>query len=207
MPGGSEHLMDLMLVAVSKAGGNVDDQKLFEMVNKVYESEVAKKNRLMPGVHIDDEHGHLEMRACEDRVSGCGYDKVRRQVLERIGVEVEYNPGDRIGGARDWGWRVQVLTGDHFAHSTAAINYLKGMTLKTQSLLAEDRNPSFNYDIWVLSELVPVMVDVLKDEGLEKASELLEESALDWGKQIYAETLDILSGGALGDKDLIVIEA
>jgi hypothetical protein len=209
MPGGSEHLMDLMLVAIKKAGGEVDDEVLCGMVGKVYESEVARANNLTAGVHIDDEHGHLDTEACANRDGGCGYDKVRGEVIENVfGIEVASEPGSRIRKARELGWGVQVLTGDHRNPGnnesvTAALNFMKGKTLDTATLWEEGRTPSFNHDIWVVETLQAEMQQQLEAAGFSDAAKLLEENAVVWSREIYGETLNILSGGELTGENLI----
>ncbi len=205
MPGGAEHLMDLLYVAGAKTGKEIADERLFEMVEEVLASEAAKAHKLVAGVHIDDEHGHLDMDECETRNAGCGYDRVRAEVLKRMGVEVEYESGLRIEMARERGWGVQVLTGNHVAHATAAMNWMTDKTLKTQALWEEGRAPSFNHDIWAVKVLVGEMQRVLEAEGMSEAAELLGDRALDWSRQLYAETLDILSGGVLGDASILEI--
>jgi len=207
MPGASEHIMDLMLVAVLQDGGKVPDEQLMEMTEKVYASSVAKENSLVLGMHIDDEHGHLDMDACGDRNHGCGYDKVRGTVIKNVfDYEVESNPGTRIEKAREKGWGIQVLTKDHIPYASAAINKMVGKTLKTKSLLDDGRNPSFNHDIWVVEKLLPEMISQLEEAGFDGAAEILNENSMDWSEKLYGETLNVLSNGALTGESLIVIE-
>lgn len=205
LPGGSQHLMDLFALAFDQAGNDFNDDMLFKLTEQVYRSDMAVELRLEPGMHIDDEHGELSVDACTDRVFGCGYDKVRSQVLARIGVNIQYNPGDRIDQARSRGWKIQVLTGDHFTDAAAAINKLEGKTLKTQALLNQDQVPSFNYDHWAVTAILPAMVEVLADAGYSEAAKILQEEAVDWGKRLYLETLDILSNGAITAADVVEV--
>jgi hypothetical protein len=208
MPGGSEHIMDLLMVAVQRCGGEIDDEVLMAMADRIYQSEVAKEHNLVPGVHIDDEHGDLDMDACKTRDAGCGYDKVRKDVLKSLlGNDISYDPGTRIRMAREKGWGVQVLTGNHRTPEegvTAAINYMTGKTLKTKSLWAEGR-PSFNHDIWVVEVFLGEMKRELEEGNFGEAADLLEENAMQWSKEIYGKTLDILSGKALNEEGLISI--
>ena len=204
MPGGAEHLMDLLLVSISKSGGEVSEEALFAMVDTVLKSETAVTFGIKPGVHIDDEHGHLDMETCANRDFGCGYDKVRADVIKSLDVTHEYNPGDRIKKARALGWNIQVLTGDHVATATAAINTIEGKTLKTQELLADGRKQSFNYDLWAVTALKGELIAVLEEE-YPQAAKVLEANTEKWGRELYVETLNILSGGALGENSLIGI--
>lgn len=206
LPGGSEHLMDLFLLALEEVGAEYDEALLFDMTQHVYTSSLTDEYNLEPGVHIDDEHGKLSLEASADRVVGCGYDKVRGDVLQRLGVELSYSPGERISQAREHQWSVQILTGDHFANATAAINRVPGQTLQTKALLVEDRIPSFNYDLWVVTAAKPAMIAALNQAGYSKAAKTLEAQAEDWGRQLYIETLDILTDGRLG-QDLLVFES
>ena len=200
LPGCTEHIMDLMMIALDKSGKSVDEAALLAMVKDVYASDAAYEHKIVMGMHIDDEHGHLDADACKKRVMGCGYDKVRTQVLERMGFNIEYTPGTRIKVARAEGVGIQVLTGDHVANATAAINWKEDSTLKTQSLWEDGRTPSFNHDIWVVKVLLDDMKKVLEDNNFEEAAEILNENALEWSKTMYVETLDILSNGALGEE-------
>lgn len=205
-PGASEHLMDLMLLAVNKSGESVGEDKLFEMVNRVYESDVAKKHNLVPGVHIDDEHGHLGEEECAGRVDGCGYDKVRRQVLEQMGIRIDYETGARIGKARELGWEVQLLTSHHANNATAAVNEQTDMTLNTKKLWSGNRTPSFNHDIWAVTVLIPEMESKLRSNGYAKGANLLNVYGEKWSREIYGHTLDILTGGRLNRNTLIQIK-
>ncbi len=206
LPGGSEHIVDLLFVAITKAGGTVTKHQLLDMLQAVYASPTAKHLNLLPGVHIDDEHGHLtDTTEIEARVKGCGYDSVRCRVLARFDMALDYISGTDIAKARELGWGVQVLTGEHHAQATAAVNYVKGTTLKTKSLWLADRVPSFNYDIWVVEALAEVMKSVLEESGYSDAGELLEKNATEWGSSLYTNTLDILTQGRLG-KELIEIK-
>jgi hypothetical protein len=206
LPGASLHLMDLLLIALTKAGETVSKQQLLDMTQAVYASQTAKRLNLLPGVHIDDEHGHITEEAeLSSRVKGCGYDSVRAQVLARLGVTLDYESGSDITKARGLGWGVQVLTGEHNGSATAAVNYVAGTTLKTKSLWSTDRTPSFNYDIWVVESLAEIMENVLEDFGFEEAGDLIEDNAADWGLALYKHTLDILTQGKLGG-DLIEIK-
>lgn len=206
MPGGSLHLMDLLYLSLTKAGASFSKEQLLEMTQAVYASQTAKRLNLLPGVHIDDEHGHIADEAeLATRVKGCGYDSVRAQVLSRIGVTLDYESGTHIAKARELSWGVQILTGEHHADATAAVNYVSGTTLKTKSLWAADRIPSFNYDIWAVEALADTMENVLEDYGFEEAGELIEDHAAQWGLELYKHTLDILTQGKLG-KELIEIK-
>lgn len=201
MPGGSLHLMDLLLIATTKAGETVSKEQLLEMTQAIYATQTAKRLNLLPGVHIDDEHGHITDEAeLATRVKGCGYDSVRAQVLARLGVTLDYKSGSDITKARELGWGVQVLTGEHSASATAAVNYVSGTTLKTKTLWATDRTSSFNYDIWAVEALADTMENVLEDYGFEEAGELIEDHASEWGLELYKHTLDILTQGRLGKK-------
>lgn len=200
-PGASLHLMDLLLIALNKAGATFTTEQLVDMTQAVYASQTAKRLNLLPGVHIDDEHGHIADEAeLDTRVKGCGYDSVRTQVLARLGVTLDYESGTHIAKARELGWGVQVLTGEHYADATAAVNYVSGTTLKTKSLWAADRTPSFNYDIWAVEALADTMENVLEDYSFEEAGELIEDHATEWGLELYRNTLDILTQGRLGKK-------
>lgn len=204
-PGASEHIMDLILIAATKSGVSLSEDELFEMTQQVYQSDAAKNAKLVPGMHIDDEHGHLSDSDCEGRINGCGYDGVRDQVLDRFGVSVNYDPGTRIAKARKIGWGVQVLTGNHEAGS-AAINFVEGTTLKTQELWKENRVPSFNHDIWAVKVFLPEMVKALKTSGNEEAAVLINQNAMSWSEEIYGHTLDILTKGVLNSSNLKRIE-
>ncbi len=205
-PGASLHLMDLLFISLSKTGITVSKEQLLDMTQAVYASQTAKRLNLLPGVHIDDEHGHITDEAdLATRLKGCGYDSVRTQVLARLGVTLDYESGSDIAKARELGWGVQVLTGEHDGNATAAVNYVAGTTLKTKTLWETDRIPSFNYDIWAVEALADTMEHVLEDYGFEEAGELLEDHAAEWGLELYKHTLDILTQGKLG-KDLIEIK-
>lgn len=206
MPGGAEHVVDLMRVALAKAGNEVDEETLWSMANKVFASDTAVRLKIKPGVHIDDEHGHIsEEGELETRVKGCGYDGVRTQVLERMGVTLTYEPGTDIAKARGSGWGVQVLTGEHVPNATAAVNHMEGKTLKTQVLLEVGRVQSFNYDVWAVKALADDMEDVLEEFGYEDAGDLLEDHAEEWGIELYGHTLDILTQGRLAKSTLVEI--
>lgn len=205
-PGGSLHLMDLLLIALNKAGTTFTTEQLVDMTQAVYASQTAKRLNLLPGVHIDDEHGQVDDEAeLATRVKGCGYDSVRAQVLARLGVTLDYESGTHIAKARELGWGVQVLTGEHNAGATAAVNYVAGTTLKTKMLWETQRIPSFNYDIWAVEALADTMENVLEDYSFEEAGELIEDHAAQWGLELYKHTLDILTQGRLGN-DLIEIK-
>lgn len=206
-PGAGLHVVDLLRLAIFKAGAEVAEDKLWVMARGVFESEAAKSNKIMPGVHNDDEHGHLAMEECRQRNKGCGYDGVRVQVLGRFGLEMDgYVTGEHIDKALDMGWGLQTLTGDHMADATAAVNYMKGKTLKTKTLLRKGRTASFNYDIWVVDVLKGEMLKVLEEESFAEAAEVLRGKAMEWGKKLYVDTLDILSKGRLGEPSLIEIK-
>ncbi|KKU87775.1 MAG: hypothetical protein UY18_C0026G0001 [Microgenomates group bacterium GW2011_GWF2_47_9] len=195
LPGGSEHVMDLILLASLKAGKSVTEDELFQMVEDVYKSGAAQKYGLKPGLHIDDEHGHIsDPIELEKRDIGCGADSVRVEVLRKMGVEVEYDRGARIREARRRGWNVQILTGHHAGaegeeQATAAVNHMVGKTLNTNSLLSPDRRASFNYDVWVVELLIPEMVNLMRNRGMGEAANLLERNGLSWGEEIFVHTL------------------
>jgi len=207
-PGAGLHVVDLLRVAGARAGEEISEMDLWEMAQSVFESEEAKSNKIVAGVHIDDEHGHISDESLlKMRNKGCGYDSVRNQVLERLGASIrDYEAGGHILLARERGWGVQVLTGEHVGNATAAVNNMKGRTLKTQSLLVGARIPSFNYDIWAVEVLLPVMEKALKAKGYEDAAEKLSEEGVEMGRKLYAETLDILTHGRLNEGNLIEIE-
>lgn len=206
MPGCSQHIMDLFLVSLEKSNSEYSEELLWELTRSVYQSDHAQKHNLVMGMHIDDEHGELSSSDCQTRNAGCGYDKVRNQVLSRMGIEIDYQPGSRIDAARNASVGVQVLTGDHVAHATAAMNWMTSKTLQTQVLWEEGRNPSFNHDIWVVKEVLPEMIKALENKNHPQAAKTLEENALAWSRQLYAETLDILSNGGLTDASIIEIK-
>ena len=207
LPGGSLHILDLMRVAILMSGQNIEEEALWQMTDTALRSQEARKNNIVPGVHIDDNHGHLTSDAeLAVRERGCGYDAVRGEVLGRLGVEIGiYQPGENIRRARAMGWGVQQLAGDHSGEATAALNFLPGLTLRTQRLWEEDRVPSFNHDIWAVRMLLPAMLHQLEEGGFQEASQLLAKDGVNWSKKVYVETLDILSEGRIGVHDLIEI--
>jgi hypothetical protein len=206
-PGGALHILDLMRVAITKNGKEIGEDILWEMTDKIMSSEEAQKHNIRPGVHIDDDHGNITSEEeLEDRLLGCGYDSVRSQVMGRLGVDIgEYEPGENIRRARERGWGVQQLTGAHSNDATAALNYLHGMTLDNQKLWEEGRVPSFNHDIWAVRQLIPAMERELKNGEFEGASRLVKEHGVNWSKQIYIDTLDILSQGRIGEQHFVEI--
>lgn len=193
LPGGSEHIADLLFVAIKKTGKDINDQTLMELTHKIYQTETAQQHNLLPGVHIDDAHGELDMEECEYRDEGCGYDKVRAQVLAKMGIVVEHTPGTLIRQARQLGWGVQVLSHGHDPLATAAQNDNEGLTLDTNALHAKGKTPSFNHDRWVVKVLLPEMMRVLEEKGFGEAVELLQAQALEWSSEIYGNTLSILT--------------
>lgn len=206
-PGGSLHILDLMRVAVVRSGQEVNEDVLWEMADTALRSQEASKNNIVPGVHIDDNHGHFtseEELAFHER--GCGYDAVRGEVLALMGIQIgNYQTGENIRRARASGWGVQQLTGSHSDEATAALNFLPGLTLRTQRLWKEGRVKSFSHDIWAVRTLLPAMRRQLEEGGFEEASQLLAKDGVNWSKQVYVETLDILFEGRIGVHDLIEI--
>lgn len=208
LPGAGLHLVDLLRLALAHSQEETTEAVLWEMAQDVLASAPARQYGISGGVHIDDEHGHLTDPAqLQVRNSGCGYDSVRLEVLGRLESNIPgYQAGTHIKKAKDTGWNVQILTGEHHSEATAAINYLTGQTLWTKSLWEEGRVPSFNYDIWAVEALKPMLVSSLEQHDLPEAAAALEDNALKWGEKLYLETLDILTKGRLGAHNLIKIQ-
>lgn len=204
LPGGALHILDLLRIAIGKSIGEEPEEYLWEMADTVYRSPRARKHHILPGVHIDDGHGTIvdaAQRAA--RTAGCGYDRVREEVLGRMGVALGgYQPGEHIRWARQRGWGVAVLSGEHATDATAALNFLPGKTLETSRLWEPGRVPSFSFDIWAVRVLLPEMGRMLQREGYREAADLLQKNGIPWSKRLYIETLDILSAGRIGAHDL-----
>ncbi len=189
LPGATSHLMDLMLLAVVRSGKRVGENELFDMVGKVYESQIARMYGAKPGFHIDDEHGRLSLNQTNQRLKGCGQDIVRVSVLEHMGVSVVYESGSRMAEGRKRGWGIQVLTGDHTPGATAAVNSMEGKTLDTSKLWKSDRTPSFNYDWWFANMILEELSKQLYINDYSVASSLLEKNGRGWSLEMYSMTL------------------
>lgn len=193
MPGVSEHLMDLILLPIAlTTGEQVDESLLFDMTENVYKSPFASEYGARPGLHIDDDHGSLSLDQTGGRVLGCGADKVRTNVLKKMGAKVVYQTGARIAEGRRRGWGIQVLTGAHDPHATAALNYLEGKTLNTKSLWEAGRRPSFNHDLWFALGLLDELAGQLDSHGFNKAAKELSDHGEDWSIDMYTHTLQEL---------------
>lgn len=193
MPGASSHLMDLMQLSIISSRLTVKEAQLFDMTESAYRSSFATSYGARPGLHIDDEHGHLSLSQTRSRVAGCGHDAVRTRVMKHMGVDVSYSSGERILEARRRGWGIQVLTGAHGGVKnltpTAAVNHMEGMTLDTGRLLREDRVPSFNYDKWFAIGMLDVLMKELHNNGFERAEKVLDLKGEEFTTLMYYWTL------------------
>lgn len=207
--GGSVELADMIFIAMHKTGmdtkspemtGKGEEFDVVEVVMGLYETEKARELGIKPGVHNDDDHGHVtDPQELGTRTVGCGHDKVRPNVLQReFGVELSENDQHLVGRFVAAGAPIESYSGNHVSGARAVENHMVGKTLDTVAVLNEGK-PAFDHDIWVPVEMANEMAEAMKSLGgsyTKVGQQLTRENVAAWSAKLYRGTLTDLGGPA-----------